>query len=775
MKKIPSIKQYSGGSLHEVPLTAVKVNSFLREFLDRQCNGLSGNFRKQKYPFDSCLWQGVIKAGFWELDYKGLPRPIPGPNRWWPYEQTGYLLDGLFRLGTLTENRDMISLFEDNLDYLITHAVDGRLAGKCYGYESEWPMGVFFKGVSAYLDCHDAPEVKAAFQKHYHMVSVEELGNGSRNVTNIEGLLSMAARCNDAELREKAFEVYRQFSKSYDPVNAPYAGFPIEKMETLPNVVYHGVTLCEEIKLPVMLYLAGGDRRYWDAAQRAWDLTMRIHGSIPGVPGSVEHGFGRDPEFGYETCVISDALYSLGYFIMAGGGAGYADQAEKIAYNALPGAVTGNFSALQYFSAPNQVLATPFSQLTSFLYGSAPLRQYRPDHFAACCPGNVHRAMPNFISRMWMLDKNDVPAAVCYGPSEYSGVFNGAKYTISEKTEYPFGEKIEFIFSVSNNAEIPFIFRIPAWCENAGASFNGHPLTLTQNGFVQMEGIADGDRLTLSLPMETKQCAERNWSHFERGALVYTLPVKHSTVKEDPEERFTPLSMEPQTPWNYAIAPNAPVKEIAVKNNGAYPYDEPPMILEVPARKVIGAFAELDQERYTPRVPLFCKTSDETETVRLVPMGATETRLTAFPDGRERTMLPILSGYTAEGTDLEKLDFMAFRDIASEIRINRDGYFDLAGFYRKSRNCSAYLQIRFYSGHEGIATASVMMSDGGTGWIDGKKVLEIPSIMEAEYAAGLWFEIPVKKGHNHLMLKVDDTIPTYDHRDAWGAKALFFI
>jgi hypothetical protein len=258
------------------------------------------------------------------------------------------------------------------------------------------------------------------------------------------------------------------------------------------------------------------------------------------------------------------------------------------------------------------------------------------------------------------------------------------------------------------------------------------------------------------------------------GKLLGMIAVA-DTIKEDSEERFTPLRMNPQTSWNYAVAPDAPARAVKQAEGHAYPFDEPPVTIEVAAKKVYGAFEELDQERYTPRIPLFSKTSETTETIRLVPMGATETRLTAFPDGQKRTMLPILSGYTAEGVDLEKLEFMAFRDIAQEIRIDRDGYFDLAGFYRKSQNCSAYLQIRFYSEYEGTGIASVMMSDGGTGWIDGKKVLEIPAIMEAEFAAGLWFEIPVKKGHNHLVLKVDDTIPTYDHRDAWGAKVQFFI
>lgn len=766
--------KFSGGNFREVPLTSVKVTSFLREFLERQRTGLSGNFKYQKYPFDSCLWQGIINVSFRELDYKGLPRPVPGSNRWWPYEQTGYLLDGLLRLGLLTGDDSMVKLFEDNLDYLLNHAEHGRLAGKCYGYESEWPMGVFFKGVSAYLDCFDVPDVLKAFQKHYHAVSVEELGDGSRNVTNIEGLLSIAGRCHDEELKKKAFDVYRQFSRSYNPAE-PYRGLPLEKMETLANVVYHGVTLCEEIKIPVMLHLAGGEKRLFDAAERAWDLVMKYHGSIPGVPGSVEHGFGRDPEFGYETCVISDALYSLGYFVMDSNNARYADQIEKIAYNALPGAVTKDFSALQYFSAPNQVLATPFSQLSAFLYGSASLRQYRPDHFAACCPGNIHRAMPNFISRMWMFAGNNIPVAVCYGPSEFSGIFNGVRYTVAENTMYPFEEKIEFKFTVADDGTIPFVFRIPEWCKDTGVMLNGKELPLKHSGFVQINGIGNKDTLVLKFPMEIKRYNERQWSHFERGTLVYCLPVVHSVEKEEKENPFTPLSMLPQSEWNYAVVPDAMVKSIQINNGGSYPFDFPPSTLEVEAHRVTGAFSELEQERYTPRVPLFCRIGKESQKIQLIPMGATETRLTAFPDGKKRIMLPVLSAYTAEGEDMEKLDFMEFRDQAQEIRVNRDGYFDLAGFYHKSRNCSAYLQIRFYSEYQGTGTAAVMMSDGGVGWIDGKEVLNIPPIMEAEFSEGLWFKIPVKAGHNHLLLKVTDGIPSYDHRDAWGAKVRFFI
>ncbi|MBE6399353.1 MAG: hypothetical protein E7041_04335 [Lentisphaerae bacterium] len=773
------ISKSVGSRFYEVPLTDIKPQGFIREFLERQRSGLSGNFHAQKYPFQSCLWEGVIKAGFWELDYRGNPRPIPGPNRWWPYEQTGYLLDGLLRLGLLTGDDGMVALFQRNLDYLLAHAVNGRLAGECYKYSSEWPMGVFFKAVSAYLNAFDAPDVLEAFHRHYKTVSAEEIGDGSRNITNIEGLLNIASRTGDASLVDKAVKAYELFNLSRD---GEFASKSLTQkiLENSANIVFHGVTLCEEIKLPVMLYLATGEKRYFDAAERGWAKVMELHGQIPGMPCSTEHAFGRDPEAGYETCVISDALYSLGFFLMAGGSGAYADQAEKIAYNALPGAVTKDFSALQYFSAPNQVLATPFSNSTSFLYGSAPLRQYRPDHFAACCPGNVHRAMPNFVSRMFMKDADGVPAALYLGPAELCGTYQGKKYKISESTSYPFDGRVTFTFTVADGGKMPFIWRIPQWCKNAEIRLNGRKLALPEmssGNFVKLAQVADKDELIVDLSLEVIHKSDRQWNYFERGALVYTLPVAHSTVKEEPEEKFSPLIMEPLSPWNYAVAVDAEAKVVKNPDACAYPFDAPPEMLEVPARKVPGAFAELFDERYTPQVPIFCRPEKEVVTLKLVPMGATETRLTAFPDGKARKMLPVLSGYTVmddKVSDAEKLDPMAFRDISQEIRVDRSGYFDLARFYKRTRDCGAYLQVRFYAEKDCDATLCVMLSDGGCGYYNGEKLFSMPEIMEAEFMHPLWFNIRAVAGHNHIMLHVVDGLPTYDHREAWGAMVKVF-
>lgn len=778
MKKATVIKLNSP-KFKEISLNKIKANGFLREFLERQKQGLSGNFQSQKYPFQSCLWEGIIDAGFWELDYKGNPVPIPGDNRWWPYEQTAYLLDGLLRLGILIDDQEMINLFRRNLTYLINHATDDRLAGKCYNYNSEWPMAVFFKAVTAYLDVFQDKEVLEAFHRHYQAISAEEFGNGSRNITNIEGLVNIAQRTGDTSLIEKAEKAYELFNKFRHPQFANMS-VPFDDLENSENIVVHGVTLCEEIKLPVILYMATGKKKYLDAAERGWAKVMEIHGQISGVPCSTEHAFGRDPEAGYETCVISDSLYSLGFFLMASGRVSYADQAEKIAYNALPGAVTKDFSALQYFSAPNQVVATPFSNSTSFLYGSASLRQYRPDHFAACCPGNVHRAMPNFVSRMFMTCEDGTPAAVFFGPAELSGEYNGINYKIIENTNYPFEGNIEFNFAVSDNGAIPFVWRIPEWCQSYEVKLNGEAIKLADSfsgSFLRLENLKNGDKLELILTLEVAHKQDRHWSWFERGALVYTLPIEHTTVKEECSEKFPPLIMEPTLAWNYAVDPEAKATVVKKSATTSYPYDSAPEFLEIKARKVKGAFAELFDTRYTPQLPLFCDLEDEEVTLQLVPMGSTETRLTAFPDGKKRKMLNVLSGYTAPVEKIEnaeKLDAMEFRSLSEEIRVDRSGYFDLLRFYRKHTDCEAYLQVRFYAEKDCEATLCIMMSDGGTIYFDGEKVAEIPTIMEAEFMHPLWFKVNAKAGHNHIMLRVVDNLKTYDHREAWGVMVKVF-
>ena len=150
---------------------------------------------------------------------------------------------------------------------------------------------------------------------------------------------------------------------------------------------------------------------------------------------------------------------------MATGDAKYADKIERACFNAAPGAVTKDFKELQYFSCPNQVIADRTSNHNLFFHGSEWM-SYRPNPGTACCAGNVNRIMPNYVSRMWMKNNSGGPVAALYGPSEFTFNIGDENVVITEKTDYPFNEEIQFTIHTKNSVSFPFTLRIPGWCDN---------------------------------------------------------------------------------------------------------------------------------------------------------------------------------------------------------------------------------------------------------------------------------------------------------------------
>src|SRR5471032_309518 len=123
----------------------------------------------------------------------------------------------------------------------------------------------------------------------------------------------------------------------------------------------------------------------------------------------------------------------MGYMLMAGGDGHWADRIEQTIFNALPGAVTKDFKQVQYFSSNNQIAAT-----STICPRIAQTRMsYRAAHETECCAGNVNRAMPNYVTRMWMRMDGGF-AATLFGPCEVMADLGGQSVKISEETDYPF-------------------------------------------------------------------------------------------------------------------------------------------------------------------------------------------------------------------------------------------------------------------------------------------------------------------------------------------------
>jgi hypothetical protein len=81
------------GRFSELPVGSVKPAGWMKGWLDRQPQGLTGHPENLGYPYDTCMYAGKIP-----------PPTVRHGENWWPYEQSGYFLDGVVRLSLHRDN-----------------------------------------------------------------------------------------------------------------------------------------------------------------------------------------------------------------------------------------------------------------------------------------------------------------------------------------------------------------------------------------------------------------------------------------------------------------------------------------------------------------------------------------------------------------------------------------------------------------------------------------------------------------------------------------------
>lgn len=620
---MPVMAQARFDKFKEQGITDVSPQGWLKEFLLRQRSGLTGHPEVLSYPFNSCLWAGVI-------DRVGEQH---GAN-WWRYEQTAYYSDGILRLGYLLHDTALVNKARAGINYTLAHVQsNGRLGPELF--TSQWPIAVYFRVLQAEYAATGDQRIITALHKHYLSYTPEEIGNAKRAIVNIEGMLWTYGKTNDPHLLALAEAAY---AKGGFELNMQTASSP-------DTLVLHGVTYMEMAKLPAILYTYTGKKQYLHAALNAMYKLDRDHMLPDGIPSSNEFLAGKDPLQSHETCDITDYTWAVGYLLMATGDGRWADKLEKAIFNAGPGAVSKDFKNLQYFSSVNQVIATGQSNNNKFAHGSTWMA-YWPCHETECCAGNVHRFMPNYAARMWMRDTAGGPVAALYGPCIETLDYKGNPLTITESTQYPFADQLQFTFHMQQDITMPFTFRIPGWCKSAMVTINGKRYNgaLTPGSFVTLHRkFRNNDRISIQFPMQPQLVQWGQWgATVERGPLLYAYPVPEKVTtdtatyanlggKKSADPDFPALDIRPAGAWNYALLAHPAQWQVTESPGNTYPFETAAVTIKVPARKINDW--HLSENRYTPPLPKPGSFHYETttDTITLVPYGTTRLRMTVFP------------------------------------------------------------------------------------------------------------------------------------------------
>ncbi len=659
-----------------VALSEVRPSGWILEFLRRQCEGITGHPEASGYPLDHAFWS----------DPGDLPKVSDEAMMWWPYEQTGYWVEAALKAGYLAGNDRVYGMALSQIDGAIDNAAaDGFIGPDMFRTRNRWPYHIFFRAVLAQYVISGDVRYRDALIRHYR--STPHPMGSSRDVSGTEILLALHEDSAEAALLEMARDLYDRFNKQ---AAGRDTDFSVTGMLSDKPVTAHGVTFNELAKLGALMFAATGDPDSLAATVNAYGKVAVEHVLADGLHSSAEGMQGRDALASHESCNITDYAWSLGRLVGITGDARYADQVERVILNALPGAVLKDFSAVQYFSCPNQVIATGTSNHNLMSRGDNRM-SFRPGHPVQCCTGNIQRAMPNYVEHMWMRgpgEDGDV-IAMMFGPSIFEGTIAGGQVRIEQDTAYPFEQSVAFRVTADQPSQFRFGIRIPGWCARPAMTVNDHPIDghLTPGHVFHIDREwRTGDHVDLTLPFEL---SVQRWPHagmsIALGPLTLSLPVPGTPQVDDaddweqtptefrlsgPQQRlpnFPAYSIEPEGPWSYALAVGE--DEIAAKATiewrqpTLFPFDtdQPAVQVHLPARRVRdwgleqssevtralpsfvdGRFRMVEHRvrgnyTLTPPLPststLTHRLSDQVETITLIPYGNTLLRLTVFPDG----------------------------------------------------------------------------------------------------------------------------------------------
>jgi hypothetical protein len=626
----------------------------LRAWLTQQAEQLGSQLPKISWPFTDAYWAGEEK----------VPIADVGDDAWWPWEQKAYWLDGATRLAIVLKDEQLMAEVRESLDWTLEHAKeDGYLGPELFRDPKadfhRWPQNVFFRGLAALDDGKPLPgpaesaDVAEAVRRHF-LGDKADYSVPVRNVTNIEGMIWAYFHTGDRALLELAENVWKNFlAKSRDSGHGDLSELRVFADTAIDA---HGCTYAETSKLPAILYMATGKPEYLDFARAAQRRIFDHHMLIDGIPSTSEYFRTTTAIDSHETCDIADHTWTWGYMLMATGEARWADNVERAVFNAAPGVLRKDWKALQYFSSPNQFLATLDSDQNMMEHGGRKMAfQPNPGERTACCAGDVHRIVPNYTIRMWMKTADHGLAAVLYGPSRVrttAGAEN-VPVEIIQTTSYPFEETIRMTIRPERAVKFPLLLRAPVWCAQPRLKINGAAVEAKADarGFLRLEReFHAGDTVELTLPMQTRVS---HWPQqgvgIEHGPIVYAMAIEgHWTsqvIEKYSTAEFPSWEARPAAAWNYGLALDAehPEKQLSFqreevgKNLASSPWTRPLSTISAPARKIesweLQKNPDNPKQMFTP--PLPAETARERtgtpERIKLVPYGTTELRLTIFP------------------------------------------------------------------------------------------------------------------------------------------------
>ncbi|UCS91844.1 glycoside hydrolase family 127 protein [Echinicola marina] len=655
-------------ALIKLPVGAVRPEGFLKEYLIRQKNGLTGNL-------------GEISAWLQKEDNAWLSKDGEGQ---WGWEEVPYWLKGYANIGYLLEDQKMIDeamvWLEGTME---SQREDGNFGPRHFDGDNQdfWANMIMLYCLQSYYEySHDERviDLMTRYFKFELNVPDENFLNGYwqklRGGDNLHSVYWLYNRTGDQFLLELAEKIHRNTSdwigRQHD-LKDIHNYYEVRDGEEVPDwyrdqIDWHNVNHAQAFREPAQYALLSHDEQHTAATYENFNIIREHFGQVPGgMFGSDENarpGY-ADPRQGIETCGIVEQMNSDEHLLRITGDPFWADHAEEIAYNIYPAAVMPDFKSLHYITSPNMVLLDAENHAPG-IANSGPFLMMNP-FSSRCCQHNHSQGWPYFIENLWMATPDNGLVAAIYGPSNVTAKvgLEGNEVTIHESTHYPFEEDLNFTIETAVAVVFPLYLRIPEWTQKAEIFINGELVKseISNSGYVKIEREWHSkDQVKLTLPMEIRvDTWEKNSNSFSvnRGPLTYSLKIGEDYIKRDSEEtaiwdskwqegadtkKWPSWEVHPTTDWNYSLVldKDNPAASLTVEEKewpaSDFPFtpESVPVLIKAKGKQIpewqLGQYGLVGELKDLPKT-----TEAPAVDVELIPMGAARLRISAFPELKE--------------------------------------------------------------------------------------------------------------------------------------------
>lgn len=525
-----------------LPLGAVRPRGWIRTQLEGWAAGMTGRLDE--------VWPDVGPDNGW----------IGGPGDIW--ERGPYWVDGLLPLAYILEDQQLI----EKANVWVEAALDSRQSSGYFGPTGErpqprstrpvsgedwWPHMIMLKVLQSYYEATRDGRVIELMTDYFSYQRKElperPLGHYSwwgkqRGGENMASLHWLYNRIAELPLLDLAAIVHGQTENWADrPVADPGR--------------WHVVNTAMGIKQPGVTYAQTGDAEDLAAVDRLIAWLMRRHGQPQGIWSGDEELHGTDPRQGVETCAVVEYMFSLETLLAIAGDLRHAEILERLAYNALPAALSPAFGGRHYYQRPNQIACTLGRRSFTVRHEDDTLIGLMTGY--GCCTANLHQGWPKFVQHMWYATPDDGLAALVYGPCEVEAIVGeGVQVRLVEETDYPFDEKVWITYRGPSGTRFPLHLHLPSWAEGASIRIGPEDRRAPEVGIVARidREWNDGDRVELRLPMSVRVSRWHEESAaLELGPLVLALGREEEWKRVGGGEPFGDWEIRTQEPWNFGV------------------------------------------------------------------------------------------------------------------------------------------------------------------------------------------------------------------------------